>query len=160
MVCKFKGTIYVHIRQYERKGDREYPTRIGTSMTPKRFALFRAMAPKVDEGKREVQGGSELVDVREHIGGGVNVSINSEMKLINIRKHFIPIGTATPIPTRMGIALKFSEWEKLMEKLEEIKNLSPELVNAEPCYLGTDHSNVMGYLQCKECSPYGLDFHY
>ena len=160
VVCKFNGNVYVHVRQYERKGDMEYPTRTGTSMTPKRFKLFTMTVPKIDEGKLEVEGGSETVNVCEHIGGGVNVSVNSGFRVVNIRKHFVPMGAVTPIPTRMGIALKFSEWEKLVEKLDEIKNLTPELTNAEPCYTATDHSNVMGFLQCKECTPHGIDLTY
>jgi hypothetical protein len=158
VVCKFKGIIYVHIRQYELKGDREYPTRIGSCMSARRFAMFLLTKQKIEDAKRDIGNGSESVDVREHIGGGVYLTLKSGTNLINIRKYFIPPGSILPIPTRMGIALKFSEWDKLMDCIEDMKNLSQDLKHAEPCFNGLDHANVMSFLECKECTPYGCGF--
>ncbi len=127
-------------------------------MSAKRFARFMMTRLEIDIAKRALSVGSDSVDVREHIGGGVHVCVKSGLHLVDIRKYFVPVGTVSPIPTRMGIALKFPEWEKLTEYLDVIKSLSPELTDAEPCFNAEDHANVMGFLQCTECSPYGCDF--
>ena len=160
VVCKFNGMTYFHIRQYERKGEREYPTKVGTCMTPKRFAMFLLTVPKIEEAKKEIDGESESVDVKEHIGGGVYIAAKSGKDIINIRKHFMPSGSAAPVPTRMGIGLRFPEWDKLMECIENMKNPSPDLANAEPCFNGNDHANLMGFLQCPECCPHEIDLQY
>ena len=159
VVCNFKGKVYFNIRQYELKGNREYPTITGTCMSAQRFAWFMLKRQQVTDAVREVENGSETVDLRDHIGGGVHVALKSGINLVNIRKYFLPHGAAAPIPTRMGIALKFSEWEKLMECIDDVKNLSSELMNAEPCFNGLDHANLMGFLQCRECSPFGSELY-
>ena len=32
----------------------------------------------------------------------------------------------------------------------------PDLVLALPCSYSTDHANLMGYMSCKECSPFEI----
>ena len=99
--------------------------------------------------------GADAVNVKEHIGGGVNVTIKSGCNVINIRRYFMTEVGSGELPTRKGIALKFVEWDRLVERLEDIKKVSPVLTNAQLCANGLDHANLMGFLQCRECNPYG-----
>ena len=124
-------------------------------MPPKRFASFIQTIGKVEEAKHELLRGSETVELKEHIGGGIYVTLKSGFAMVNIRKYFMPQSCSVEVATKMGIALKFSEWDHLVEAIPNIKKLSPILENAVPCADGTDHCNLMGFLQCRECNPFG-----
>lgn len=145
----------MHVRQYELKGERMYPTRIGTCMSPCRFKAFCTIVGKIQEAKEALYNGVEAVNIKEHIGGGVNVSLKTGNNCVDIRRYFMTDVGVAELPTRKGISLKFAQWDRLVERLEDIKRVSPILMNAELCSSRTDHSNLMGFLDCRECNPYG-----
>ena len=128
---------------------------MGACMPPKRFAAFLRTVAKVEEGKRNLLEGTNNVDINEHIGGGIKVTLKSDVALIHIRKYSMPGRQSFEMATTLGIALKFGEWDKLVEVLNDVKNLSPTLKNAKPCSDSPDHCNLMGFLQCRECNPHG-----
>ena len=96
----------------------------------------------------------ESVSYKQHIGGGYYVSITSGFYCVDIRKFFVPYGETDVKPTRRGIALRLWEWEDMKKIIDTINNAYPTLGTALPCYLGNDHLNQMGALQCTECYPF------
>ena len=90
-----------------------------------------------------------------HLGGFVCARASSDYGMIDIRQFFVPIGSNKEIPTKKGITLRRFEWETLKEKIEEIKQFSPELQTAVPCSDSLDHSNLQAFLACPECNPSG-----
>ena len=61
-----------------------------------------------------------------------------------------------PKAGRQGIALRLSEWNNLQESITQLHAAMPDLVLALPCSYSTDHANLMGYMSCKECSPFEI----
>jgi hypothetical protein len=56
-------------------------------------------------------------------------------------------------PSRKGIFLSLSQWEKLKDTFEIMNDFVPELKDAVPCSMEGDHQNQMGFLQCSFCNP-------
>ena len=61
-----------------------------------------------------------------------------------------------PRAGRQGIALRMSEWNNLKESITQQHGAMPDLAQALPCSYSTDHANLMGYMSCKECSPFEI----
>ena len=99
----------------------------------------------------------EPVSYKQHIGGGYYVSITSGFYCVDIRKFFQPYGETDVKPTRQGIALRLREWDEMRKIMDTINNAYPTLGTALPCYLGDDHLNQLGALQCRECYPFSAN---
>jgi len=111
------------------------------------------MIEQIEENVRKLQSG-EVVSYKESIGGGYYVSITSGFACIDVRKFFIPAGETDIKPTRQGIALRLREWGEMKKIMDQINAIYPSLGTALPCYLGDDHHNQLGALQCRECYPF------
>ena len=61
-----------------------------------------------------------------------------------------------PKAGRQGIALRLSERNNLKESVTQLHAAMPDLAQALPCSYSTDHANLMGYMSCKECSPFEI----
>jgi Transcriptional Coactivator p15 (PC4) len=151
----FKGSVYVHVRQFEKRENSEilYPTKIGISLTPSRFAVLCSMKGEIDEAVQQRHQG-QTTTLKAHLGGGVYCTLMGKYDLVNIRKYFVPEGKEEEIPTRYGVALKLNEWDNLSAAMDDIRQASEDLLTAQPCYMATDHSNQLGFLQCRECTPF------
>ena len=147
----------VHIRQFDlhEKSGKLYPTRVGTCFSPKRFANFTNMIHLIDEQVKLLREG-EPVSFKNHLGGGVYCTVNTGFDCVNIRQYFMPPNIQEEIPTRSGIAIRLSEWDEIVKCIEDVKNLSPELKNAEICYLQQDHQYLMQFVECPECNSFPL----
>jgi len=99
----------------------------------------------------------EPVNYKQHIGGGYYVSITSGIFCIDIRKFFVPYGETDIKPLRQGIGLRLREWSEMRKIMDAINNAYPTLGTALPCYLGDDHLNQLGALQCHECYPFSAN---
>jgi hypothetical protein len=146
----------VHIREYETGNGKTYPTRKGACFTKLRWATFRSHLDEIDRSV-ELLKADQPVEYSQHIGGKYYVTISKNVKCINIRRYFIQLNCTKERPTRMGIALRLCEWEVLLSKIHQLHEKLPELKAARPCYASDDHSNQMGYFNCIECNPFGLD---
>jgi len=74
--------------------------------------LQKWYAGDVDEAINKYQKG-ENVDLRIHLGRNYYVSLKTGYSLIHIRRWFLPENEEEVRPTRTGIALNFTQWEKL-----------------------------------------------
>ena len=57
---------------------------------------------------------------------------------------------------RQLIALRLIEWNTLKKSVTQLHATVPDLAQALPCSYSTDHANLMGYMSCKECSPFEI----
>ena len=67
---------------------------------------------------------------------------------VDIRQYWKP--QEELVPTKKGICLRPSEYDRLKELLPEIGNTLPELSAVVSCFLQSDHMNQLGALQCSE----------
>jgi hypothetical protein len=139
---------YVHIREY--RGD--YPTQTGIALTPTRFLV---LLQNMDDINATLARLSEANFTRKiHLGGGVFLSLRGGYNTVSIRHHFIPKNQSIPIPTKKGISLRLREWKALYTQIEEIRNVSSDLVYVAPCYLSGPHLKLTRTVTCKECFPF------
>jgi Transcriptional Coactivator p15 (PC4) len=111
------------------------------------------MKEEVSDAVKQRRTGQSIT-LKTHLGGGIYCTMNEGFDSVNFRQYFVPEGQQEAIPTKRGISLKFTEWEKFAALVDEMKQLSPDLLLAEPCYMNTNHYNQLGFLNCKECKPF------
>jgi Transcriptional Coactivator p15 (PC4) len=150
-----KDVLMVHIRQYDEGNGKLFPTRTGVFFTKARWATFLLHLKDIADCVQKLKAHQE-VEYHKHIGGRYYVTINKGIRCVNIRRHFLPTNTTKERPTRAGIALRLSEWDQLLPKIEELHLTLPGLKDAKPCYSSLDHGNQLDYLSCTECNPFGL----
>lgn len=157
VVNRFNGQIYVHVRQYKDdiSSGKSYPTKIGVSLNPSRFAILMMNSDEISQALDNIRKPEPTcVNYKRHLGGGIYLSVTTGVECVDIRRYFVPDGQKEELPTRNGISLKCSEWRKLVQLDQEIRKLSPLLQNATPCSYDVSHSNQEGALMCKECTPF------
>ena len=157
VVTRFNGQLYVHIRQYkvDAKTIKSYPTKIGVSLNPSRYATLMMNANEISQALDNVRKPEPMcVEYKRHLGGGIYVTVTTGVECVDFRRYFVPEDTKEPIPTRNGIALKHGEWRKLIHFDKEIRNLSPMLINATPCSFDDSHNNQESAMLCLECNPF------
>jgi len=96
----------------------------------------------------------ENVSFKHPIGGGNYISITTGFYCVDFRRFFVPYGETEIKPTRQGIALRLREWDQMKRIVDEINSRYPSLGTALPCYLGDDHLNQIGALNCRDCNPF------
>ena len=159
VVSKFNGEVQVHIRQYDanEKTGFLYPTKLGVCLPPRRFAELYSGIDSCIRHVKYLRDG-EPVEYKKHLGGGIYLTVMSGFGCVNIRKYWVPDGSSdgsmSPVPTKLGLVLRLSEWDLLVESLEGVRNSHPDLTSAVPCNEGLDHLNQMGYFTCSECNPF------
>jgi len=94
------------------------------------------------------------VNYRQHIGGGCYVSVTTGFKRVDFRQFYMPYGETEIKPTRKGIALRLAVWDQMKKVMDLVDSAHPSLAKATPCYLGGDHQNQLGALDCRECYPF------
>ncbi len=134
------------------------------------------MLPTVNEYRLSLQRWSQLVSnlqeidlavsdhkdgrqihFEQHLGGNQYVHIKRGFPAVDLRHFHIPDDSTVLQPTRTGIALNFEEFEKLTRLIPKIEQLAPEVTTIQPCYMDSDHANLLGALYCTECNPNYVD---
>lgn len=152
VVNEFRGGVLIHIRKYEEKNGKKYPTKVGAALTPARWNEFVTWLTEIEDSVNKLTAGED-VHYSQHLGGNWYVTINSEYPCVNIRKFWLPDGAERVVATRKGIALRFDEFKVLVQSMDEINCHIPELSDVVPCGMSEDHQNQMGMLRCTECNP-------
>jgi hypothetical protein len=157
----FNGQFLIHVREYMRMGDRDYPTKKGVCFTPGRLKLLREKMGEIDLAltQQEVNAscGVALVEstnlFKTHLGAGIYVSVDEKYSGVDFRRYWIPERKDVIVPTRSGIFLPISQWASLKQKLDMLLAAHPELLDAKECALS--HDNQFGMIGCHECMPFG-----
>jgi len=100
---------------------------------------------------------SKNVNFKQSVGGGYYISMTSGFYCIDFRQFFLPYGETDIKPTRRGLALRHREWGEMRRIMNAINSRYPSVGTALPCYLGDDHLNQIGALQCRDCYPFSTD---
>ena len=157
-LTKYDGRDLIHVREYVRDEEREYPSKVGACFTPARLRALMCKIEEIDEQLRQQNANSAyMVDQGEvtyktHLGAGIYASVNSRFNGVDLRRFWIPPGQLMTFPTKNGIYLPSSQWRALKLKLEELIHAHPEIVASEGCF----HQNQMEALDCRECMPFGF----
>ena len=91
-------------------------------------------------------------DARSHclldIGGSWFLSVGNGYRCVDIRKWYTDCSGKVR-PSRVGLSLRYPEWEKFKEIVNEIRQHRPEVAAVVPCYNGGDHQNQEGKRNCR-----------
>jgi len=165
VVSLFNGKELIHIREYQSENGKEYPTKKGACLTPGRLRELWGRISDIDAVLQQLElkstedaivGDGEPV-YKEHLGGGLYVSINEKFCGVDLRRYWMPPAQNIRIqPTRSGIYLPISQWRALKAKLNELLATYPELWNVEMCR-ELHGDNQMDHYMCRECTPFGYD---
>ena len=159
VVSRYEGVAYIHIREYLKKlSGSIYPTKKGVALNESRLSAFLSFK---DEVSQKIAKWSEDEDEEEEeeewqkdLGGGNKITIKPQYKCIDFRRYFIPNDEDKEKPTRSGISVKFTEWERLLKIIKKVQNMVDEFKEPKHCTEGLDHQNQLGALRCRECTPY------
>ena len=157
VVCRFNGNILLHIRHYKfsKESNKFYPTKIGANLTVRRFAHLMTNLGEITKTFDQIRSSdNNIVSFSLHVGGGIFCTLKTGVPGVDIRRYFVPQGETKVHPTKNGIALKYYEWTKFVNSLDEIKNSNPSLMNARHCFERGYHYNHEGAMTCTECNPF------
>jgi len=112
----------------------------------------------------------EFDDIKIHIGNNTFVRVQSQRFRVDIREYFIPATDkcnrqlspqqfeAHLIPTRRGISLTYSEWQKLAGKGSYLIREGSDTIKAAAqgsCVAW--HEEQIDVLECSHCNPNGFN---
>jgi Transcriptional Coactivator p15 (PC4) len=120
-----------------------------------RWLSFVFYQSDIDESVRKLELNQD-VKFFQHIGGGWYISVTTGFMCVDIRRFYFAKGELKPL--KKGIALRLSEWETLKPVMQSLPTDVPQLASIQLCFMRDDHLNQEGYLQCRECCPFGEDF--
>ena len=127
-------------------------TKTDYTLTLQRWQHFMYYVDEIQQAVQELNEGKEVY-LNYHMGGNNFVQVNSGFNVVDFRQFWLPYGQSEVHPTRKGIALKFDEFETLIQLKANIEQVIPELNETQPCWMADYHKNPLGYLMCPECNP-------
>ena len=143
-VNEWKGELRVDIREWQD----DKPTKKGISLTLMRWKNLIDQLEYVDKALQDKH------SYWCHLGGNVYNNIGEGNVCVDIRQFWKPENEI--VPTKKGLCLRPQEYVQLKELVPEIGKCLPELDAVIPCYLQSDHMNMLGAVQCRECNPNNL----
>src|SRR2546425_418340 len=149
---------WIHVREYVTYGERTYPSKKGVALTPVRLRTLMNKMEEIDEQLKQANATAaykvEQSTYKTHLGAAIYAAVDKKYHGVDLRRYWVPERQTTVFPTRNGIYLPSSQWASLKEKLNELVVARPELTVVEDCF----HQNQMGFIDCRECSPFGWRF--
>jgi len=123
------------------------------AFTASRWASFLLCLDEIDHQLEKFAAGRNVA-YRNHYGGGWCVSVTSGFHCVDLRKFYMPVGETEWKPTRIGIALRLSEWATFRNLINVVQRDHLAVANFTPCFLNQDHTTLEGMQVCRECNPY------
>ena len=161
-LSKFKSQLYIHIREYYKLNDVEKPGKKGIALTVNRLKHLWSNIEEVDDALQQLKmgtpcSGEDGTVYKQHLGGGIYLSINQQYPGVDIRKFWRPSNCLSIAPSKTGIFIPISQWASLKDKLKDLYGKYPKLDFVETCL----HQNQLAFLDCSECCPFNnLDSDY
>ncbi len=154
VVSKWKGQTRISLREYVSYdgSDKLYPTKKGIALTVDNWIDLKLVFDEIN-ALLSTLSIAEQVDYKHHIGSNVFVTVKTGWPNVDIRSWWLPEDANDIVPTKRGISLRASEWEKLNQIAESLHKVVPELAYAIPCSMRGDHQNQQGMLACSHCNP-------
>src|SRR6267154_1347942 len=134
--------VLIHINEYTVMVDHEILTMGGLCLTPGGLRVLRNKIGEIDEllWRQHI---SKVLDMckielghvayRAHLGAGVYVSVDNNFKRVDLRRHLVPDGQLTLVPTKEGINMPAPQWNSFKQKLNDLLSVHPELLDANEC---------------------------
>jgi len=116
--------------------------------TGKRFVKFMQMMHDVDRVIGKASDGKD-VTVKLHLGGAWFLSVTPGMACVDLRKFYQDRNNDIK-PSKLGIALNFSEWDSLMNAAATINDELKGFQAISTCWHQTDDE----LHNCNECTPF------
>ena len=109
---------WVHIRQFIKHRERIYPTTLGVYLSSDQFRNLLDLIMDINYNVHKFRDG-KMESFKYHLGNNVYISSGEGCHASRIRIYFQynPKKIIKP-----GIALRFSEWNKLVDLMVDIKN--------------------------------------
>ena len=119
-VKSFNGNKGVDIRQYDRFGDKIYPTKSGIFMGADQFDNLVSFIADIDTEVEDFK--DKKVESFEYIiGGGIHVNASSGYPVVHIRWYYQNETMPFALPTKKGMALRFDEWTAFVKLIDNIQ---------------------------------------
>ena len=121
-VKSFNGQTRVDIRQYDKFGDKIYPTKSGVHLCRSQFVNLLDLEKEIDNDVSEFRN-KTVESFKYHLGDEVYVTATVGFPLVHIRLHYKNEDMSVALPTKVGVALRFDEWDALVNILEKVQKL-------------------------------------
>jgi len=110
----------VDFRQYVRYGEKIYPTKLGVHLTGTQFANLLLFIKEINNDSREFRE-NKMKSFKYNIGDGLFVTASNGFPVIHIRRYYQSEEMPIALPTKSGIALRYGEWDNLMNLIENVQ---------------------------------------
>ena len=116
----YKGQTRVDIRQYLTLGNKIYPTKSGIHLSGSQFVNLIDIVKEIDNDVTKVRN-HEMDNFKYHIGDEIYVTASDGFALVHIRLYYKNEDMTIALPTKVGLALRFQEWDTLVKLIEEVQ---------------------------------------
>ena len=101
---------------------RYIPQKAKVHLCRSQFVNLLNLAKDIDNDVSEFRN-KTVESFKHHIGDEVYVTANVRFPLVHIRLHYKNEDMPTALPTKVGVALRFDEWDALVNILENVQKL-------------------------------------
>ena len=119
-VRTFNDKTRVHIRQYVKYGERSYPTPVGVYLNVTQFRNFIFFLEEIKGDVKNFRD-NKLSSFKYLLGEGIHVTASEGFSLVHFRLYFQNEEMPVALPTKTGLALRFEEWDNLINVIDEVK---------------------------------------
>ena len=116
--------------------------------TGKRFVRFCLTMQDINRDVEKARDGKEI-SAKVHLGGGWYISLTAGFSCVDLRKFYQHDDNSIR-PTKLGIALNYSEWDALIQAATAIYNELDGMKAISSCW----HNTVDEERECSECTPF------
>ena len=109
------------VREYNRYGDKIYPTKLGARMSPTQFMNLLSFIEEINKDYKEMRE-LKVEQFKYNIGDGLYIAASNQYPAVHIRFYFQNETMPFPLPTKSGLALRYTEWESFVELLDKVKD--------------------------------------
>src|SRR5207247_2486710 len=119
-VKSYKGQPRVDIRQYQSFGNKIYPTKTGIHLSGAQFVNLIDSVKQIDTDVTKILN-YEKEKFKYNIGDEIYVTSSDGFALVHIRLYYKNEDMDLALPTKVGIALRFQEWDTLLKLIEDVQ---------------------------------------
>jgi len=144
------GNRWLHVHENNEVFIKDLDTKKCAFFTSPRWKRFVGAIADIEE-QVQLSSVGKTTHYTQHIGGTWHVSVDSKFPTVDIRRWYEDLRAWSSLkPTRVGIALMYSNWAKLKKAIVEVENEISAMLAVSPCW----HNSQIDEMLCNECSPY------
>ena len=158
----FEGESHIDIISYDKSPSGNY-SKVSNKSIRLPLTLYRVLLDNLDSIKHHfkiLQEGGQT-DYKLHLGELTFLKIDRNVRCVDIRKHFVPVGSEYTLtnlrPGFPGVGMRIAEFSNFLNLLPQISNLS-QADAIISCTNRQDHNLPENIENCKICNPHKLFF--